>query len=329
MNINTTYFNHYNVKGRYTPETPQTSAWKKKYEVTTDEIKSKNYSQNSDAYKAYCKLEENYYSASVSNRSKYRDVNELSSALGQKYLFNPAYNGYTYSERRAMYENELEMTMYGCLSGGGNVNDPRLSGAVCEPSVEDKLSYNRQMVNLQFQNILSNIGISLGSLDNITLTIEPFEYQLKVSGIENKELIQQLEEALNKDNNSNQLFFHILHNCSTNISDEVRTKYRILKDFQNVTGLDLRGFQQVEGVLINTEGKNALDVYKEALKTTSTVPNEFKGNAYSYFKSLLEKISSQRFSDIPDLNLSIGYKAGRLFDISNENVQKDTFNVIV
>ncbi len=329
MGIDTTYNNYYNVNGRYTTETPQTPAWKKKYEVTTDVIKSKNYSQNSDEYKAYCKLEDTYYSASVSSRAKYRNVDELSNALGQKYLFSSEYKDYTYSQRRAMYENELEMTLYGCLSGGGNLNDPHLSGAVSEPSEGDKISYNRQMVNTQFQNILSKFGISLGSSDNIILTIDPFEYQLKVFGIENEELIQQLEEAFNNDNNSNQLFFHILHNCSTNISDNVRTKYRALKDFQNVTGLDLRDFRQVEDKFINKEGKNALDIYKEALKTTKSVPTEFKGNAYSYFDSLLQKMSKQRFSEIPDLNLSIGYKDGRLYDISNENVQRETFSVSV
>lgn len=329
MGINTTYNNYYNVKGRFTPETQQTPAWKKKYEVTTDKIKSKNYSQDSDAYKAYCKLEETYYSASVSSRAKHKNADDLSNALGQKYLFGSEYKDYTYSQRRAMYENELEMTLYGCLSGGGNLNDPRLSGDVSEPSEEDKISYNRQMVNTQFQNILSNIGINLDSIDNITLSIEPFDYKLKVSGIENEEFIKQLEDALNKDNNSNQLFFHILHNCSTNISDDVRTKYRALKDFQNVTGLDLRNFDQVKDAFINKDGKNALDVYKEALKTTKSVPTEFKGNAYSYFESLLGKISKRKFSEISDLNLSIGYKNGRLYDISNEDVQKDTFNVSV
>ena len=329
MEVNTKYFNYYNIKDRYTTEVQQTPEWKKKYEVTTDKIKSKNYSQNSDAYKAYCKLDEIYYSASVSNRSKYKDVNELSNALGQKYLFNPAYKGYSYSERRAMYENELEMTLYGCLSGGGNVSDPRLSGDICEPTEEEKLNFNRQSVNMQFQNIISKIGISLGSLDDITLTIEPFEYQLKISGMENKELMKQLEEALNKDNNSNQLFFHILHNCSTNISDDVRLKYRVLKDFQNVTGLDLRDFEQEGDAFINKDGENALDVYKESLKTATTVPIEFKGSAFSYFEGLLEKISKRKFSEISDLNLSIGYRDGRLYDISNENVQKDTFNASI
>lgn len=329
MDINTKYFNYYNIKGRYTEETQQTPEWKKKYEITTDKIKSNNYSQNSDAYKAYCQLEETYYSSSVLNRSNFSNADELSNALGKKYLFGSTYSGYTYSQRRAMYENELEMTLYGCLSGGGNLNDPRLSGDVCDPTEGEKMDYNRQMVNSQFQNILSKIGINSDALDNITLTIEPFNYQLKVFGIENEELVQQLEEALNKDNNSNQLFFYILHNSSKNISDDVITKYRALKDFQNVTGLDLRSFEQINDVFINKEGKNALDIYKEALKTTTSVPTEFKSNAYSYFKDLLEKLSKTKFSEISDLNLSIEYKNGRLYEVSDENVQMDRFNVTI
>lgn len=162
MGISTTYSNYYNVKGRFTSETQEIPEWKKKYEVTTDKIKSQNYSQNSNEYKAYCKLEETYYSSSISNRAKYQCVDELSNALGQKYLFSSKYKDYTYSQRRAMYENELEMTLYGCLLGGGNLNDPHISGAVSEPTEENKISYNRKMVNTQFKSILSNVGIKWG-----------------------------------------------------------------------------------------------------------------------------------------------------------------------
>jgi len=45
-----------------------------------------------------------------------------------------------------MYENELKMTLFGCLNGGGNVNDPHIDGAVCDPTESEQKSYNRQMV---------------------------------------------------------------------------------------------------------------------------------------------------------------------------------------
>lgn len=71
------YFNHYNVKGRYTPETPQTPAWRKVFEVVDDRVESSNRSQESDLYKAFVKLEDIYYDAAVSNRAKYKDEESL------------------------------------------------------------------------------------------------------------------------------------------------------------------------------------------------------------------------------------------------------------
>lgn len=47
--------------------------------------------------------------------------------VGEKYLFGDAYKNYSYEQRRAMYENELNMTMYGTC---GNMNDPHLDGPV-------------------------------------------------------------------------------------------------------------------------------------------------------------------------------------------------------
>lgn len=44
------------------------------------------------------------------------------------------------------------MTLYGCLNGGGNVNDSHLSENVRDLSDSDKQSYNRKMVNIQIGN---------------------------------------------------------------------------------------------------------------------------------------------------------------------------------
>lgn len=327
----TAYYNYYNLKGRYTPETPQVPSWKKEYSVTKDEVKSNNRSQEDDAYKAYSKLEDVYYAVSVRNREKYSDVNDLYAYLNEKYYSNSSYNGYSYEEKKAMYFNELEMTLFGCLGGGGNVDDPHLSGDVCDPTDSEKQSYNRKMVSTQIQNILTNSGINLSLLNSSKLifTIDPFNYMLKVSGVEDDSLAQQIESALNSGNNAKQLFYHILNSNSDNISRDVITKYRALKDFQNVTGLDLRDYSVTDDGFVNADGENALDIYKEYLKSTNAVPSEFKGTAYSYFAEQLQKLSRMNFSEIQDLNLEIGYGQNGLYDISDENIYVSTFNALV
>ena len=320
--METYYYNYYNVKHRYTPATPQTPGWKKDYTITTDEIKSNNNSQDSDAYKAYCKLEDTYYNVSVSNRSKYKTERELYAALNQKYSAYGAYSQYSSVERNAMYENELNMTLFGCLGGGGNVDDPTDS---------KKQSYNRQMVNLQLNTLLSSSGIDLNQLSkyNITFTIDPMNFILKVYGVDDEELAANIERVLNTGNNAQQLFHHVLNSSRPSISDDVLTKYRAMKEFQRITGLDLSEFTHTKNNFLNIYGQNALDVYEEALNTSNQVPSGYKGAAYEYFESLLNKLSAKSYKQIQDLNLSINYQNGSLYDVSDSYIQTSKFDVSV
>jgi len=329
MSIDTNYYNYYNIKGSYTTEKPEVPGWKEKYAVTTDKITKNNYSQDSDAYRAYCKLEDTYYKLSVSNREKYGTERELTSALAIKYSAQSGYSQYSDTERSAMYHNELNMTLYGCLNGGGNVDDPHIDGDVCDPTDSEKQSYNRQMVNEQLKALLSNSGIDISLLTKykITYTIDPVNFILQVSGVDDEELASEIEGALNTGKNAKQLFCHILNSSQSSISEDVLTKYRTMKDFQNVTGLDLSEFTQTVDGFVNADGENALDVYKEYLGTSDAVPSQFKGAAYSYFESLLDKLSSKTYAEIPDLILSIGYQNNALYDISDSDIQTAKFDV--
>lgn len=322
------YYNYYHIKSYDSPNTPQVPEWKKKYAVTTDEIRSNNFSREDDAYEAYSKLEDIYYSVAVRNRQNYSNVIDLYAYLSQKYLFHSDYNGYRYEEKQAMYFNELEMTLYGCLNGGGNVNDPRLTKDVCDPSDTTIQSYNRKMVNIQLQNVLANNGIKLSALYNskLVFAIDLFHYRLTVYGAEDEKMANQIEQALNRGKNAKQLFYHILNSRINSIPKEIITKYRAIKGFQKVTGLDLRDFIVTEVGFVNLEGKNALEIYREFLKETDSIPNDSKRAAYSYFSEQLQKLAKINFSNIMDLNLEIGYEANKLTLLSDEWIVTNRFH---
>ena len=330
MRIESAYYNHYNVKGRYTSDKPELPAWKERYTSTEDKIKSKNYNQDSDQFKAYTRLEEVYYSLGVSNRAKYRTEGEVYAALSQKYRGSGNYKNYSYNEVEAMYDNELQMTLYGCLNGGGNPQDPHLKGEVRAPSDSEQQLYNRHMVNTQLGNIFSSNGLSgLVGQYNMTFTIDPFNNILKVFGVDDVELTNKIEEILNSDGNSKELFYHIMNSSSGSISDDVKLKYRALSSFKNVTGQDLRDYKQTESGMVNEKGENVLDVYREALKESTAVPTQYKGVAYNHFAEQLEKLLAKDFLSIPDMNLSIGYKDGLLYNLANENLMESRFNFSV
>lgn len=319
MEIKSAYFNYYNVKGRYSPETPQTPAWQKLYSVVDDRIESNNHNPDSEIYQAHCKLDEIYYNAAESNRAKYKDEHSLKQALGEKYLFGETYKDYSYSQRRAMYENELNMTMFGTC---GNMNDPRLSKEVVAPTDAEQATYNRQMVNTQLNNILSNAGINSSQLGDLTFSIDSFNQTLSIIGLEgdNKNLIEQL---LNSNNNATELFYHLIQSNRSQIDDSVLNKYRVVHDFKEIVGEDLRTYQQTEDGLVDANGRNALDVYKEALQTTDRVPARFKGAAFDTFAKNINNLMDKDFTAIPDLNIQIGFSHGKLHEsLSNASIIK-------
>ena len=329
IDVKSHYYNYYNVKGRYTTSEPVKAGWAERYESVEDRIEGNNSNKDSELYKAYVKLEDIYYDLGAANRAKYSSYDELQNAIGQKYLFSnsPYYGKYSYTERRAMYENELSMSAFGYC---GNMNDPRLNGAVHAETDSEKKSYNRQCVNNQINNIFTNNGISQTLFGNSSFTfiIKPYTYQLTVEGNADKSIMSQMETLLNENGNSKELFFHILNSIgSTNIDKNVLAKYRAASMLREYTNLDIRNFTQTKDGLIDRDGNNILDIFKKSVKESSKIPSEFKGVAYDIFEEYIKQITSTDVNSIDDMYLSIGFENGQLKDMSNSNIIKTGFNV--
>ncbi len=323
----TAFYNYYNISYRYTPEAPKTPAWKEDLKIVKDQVKSNNRDPESERYKAFEKLEDTYYAMGVRNRAKYTTVSQVYAALSEKYS-SDYYKQFSELEVTAMYDNELEMTLFGCLGGGGNLDDPHLKGEVRDVTEKQAHEYNRKTINMQLCNIFGNAGIDNAMLSkyNMTFSIDPYNYSLKVSGVDDAGLTAMLEKLLNKDHNARELFYHIMHSNRASISDNAKAKYHTLNSFVSVTGQDPRQYRQTEAGLVNDRGENILDIYREALKTSDAVPAQFKGTAYNVFEENIRKLLAEGFYRIPDLNLRIGYKDGMLQDLPNEDIMHDSFD---
>ncbi len=322
----TAFYNYYNISYRYTPEAPKTPAWKEDLKIVKDQVKSNNRDPESERYKAFEKLEDTYYAMGVRNRAKYTTVSQVYAALSEKYS-SDYYKQFSELEVTAMYDNELEMTLFGCL-GGGNLDDPHLKGEVRDVTEKQAHEYNRKTINMQLCNIFGNAGIDSAMLSkyNMTFSIDPYDYSLKVSGVDDAGLTAMLEKLLNKDHNARELFYHIMHSNRASISDYAKAKYHTLNSFASVTGQDPRQYRQTEAGLVNDRGENILDIYREALKTSDAVPAQFKGTAYNVFEENIKKLLAEGFYRIPDLNLRVGYKDGMLQDLPNEDIMHNSFD---
>ena len=131
-------------------------------------------------------------------------------------------------------------------------------------------------------------------------------------------LLSQLESLLNTDNNSRELFFHIMKsrsNDSTQFSN-ART-YRssvLLNQIKTITGYNLKDLKIVNGKFITEDGTDIFDIYKEKLRQ-NPYTKDHVGEAIGYYGPILHVLAKYGFNSIPDLTLSILYEDNQLKDI--------------
>jgi hypothetical protein len=113
------------------------------------------------------------------------------------------------------------------------------------------------------------------------------------------------------------------------VDKDVLAKYRAASILREYADLDIRDFTQTEDGLVDKDGRNILDICKEAIKSTSKVPAQFKDDAYDNFAEQIKQITATDVSSIQDLYLSIGYENGQLKDLANSSVIRTGFECAI
>eukprot|EP00767_Chilomastix_cuspidata_P007128 gnl/Chilomastix_cuspidata/7704.p1 GENE.gnl/Chilomastix_cuspidata/7704~~gnl/Chilomastix_cuspidata/7704.p1 ORF type:complete len:351 (-),score=29.18 gnl/Chilomastix_cuspidata/7704:902-1954(-) len=237
--------------------------------------------------------------------------------------FNPGYQyyieGLTDRERSAAYKNEFHYFKSGELTGGSFL-DPifRERGFLYgDVEVARNKAFQRQEVNNQFSELLDLNKLSLPQDSKLRFTIDPNGYKVSISGLEDKNLINSLQNALNGDN-AKQLFYHILYsasNGSSQVSDEKYNRFSVIRDTMDITGYNLNDLNLVDGKFLTNEGIDIFDIYKENIKNSDQIPDQFKGLHISSYKRDLDNLILNGFHSTPDLLLSIDYQNGSFYDV--------------
>ncbi|RBQ30791.1 hypothetical protein CRU92_10635 [Arcobacter sp. FW59] len=184
--------------------------------------------------------------------------------------------------------------------------------------VAQEKAYYRDKVNNQFQQLLDKYGIEMPKDKNISFTIDPYDYKVNVSGIEDKSLASLLEDVLNTADNSKELFSHIYKSTNDNNSQitlEKNEKSRIFHEIKEKTGYDLRDLENKDGKFLTPDGTDILEPYKQAIIKSKDIPEEYKGLVYESYAKKLNEVAKKGFENVPDMFLSIDYKNGSFYDI--------------
>ncbi|MCT7533321.1 DUF4885 domain-containing protein [Aliarcobacter cryaerophilus] len=274
---------------------------------------------NNEAKLARERLEEVYSKATKENKKFANPEQHIS----DKYYSQPSpyyIEGLSRMEREIAYNHEMDYLKNNKLTKI-NYIDPNLKDLTSIHGYIEELEekkFNREAVNTQFQQLLDKYSISVPKDTNLTFTIDPYDYKVSVSGIDDKNLSSLVEDVLNTASNSKELFSHIYNSTLDNnsqVSKEKSDKKTLFHEIKNRTGYDLRELENVDGKFLTQDGTDILELYKIGVINSKNIPEEYKGMVFELYSGKLIELAKKGFENIEDLNLSIDYKNGSFYDI--------------
>ncbi|MCI4129207.1 DUF4885 domain-containing protein [Bacillus haynesii] len=226
-------------------------------------------------------------------------------------------NDLSAAERQAAYDNETEWLFKG-KAQNYNMQDAAFRNETFhgEVETENEKIYQRSQVNKQLQALLDQYHIAIPADTVLTFTISPIDYQVKVSGTDDEQLIHQIEHILQSGENSKQLFLHIMKSLSSDsaqYSKEAQQKYQTVREIYEVTGYHLKDLKVVDGRYVTPDGRDLLDVYKEELEK-DPVQKKTAHFAIAHYGAELNRLAEAGYHSVPDFILSIDYSNGSLRD---------------
>ncbi|MCY9289553.1 DUF4885 domain-containing protein [Bacillus haynesii] len=300
-------------------------AFRRAYEAANDQTvadtgkETKIYAQNpyvseSDIRKKI--LDEKYSKINIMNKTKPDPLGYIKDKY--KNSNSPYFrNDLSAAERQAAYDNETEWLFKG-KAQNYNMQDAAFRNVTFngEVETENEKIYQRSQVNKQLQALLDQYHIAIPADTALTFTISPIDYQVKVSGTDDEQLIHQIEHILQSGENSKQLFLHIMKSLSSDsaqYSKEAQQKYQTVREIYEVTGYHLKDLEVVDGRYVTPDGRDLLDVYKEELEK-DPVQKKTAHFAIAHYGAELNRLAEAGYDSVPDFILSIDYSNGSLRD---------------
>lgn len=184
-------------------------------------------------------------------------------------------------------------------------------------NTDKEKQYARSVINQQISALFSKNGVFLSKQTALKFSIDPYTYQLTVSGNTDKETLSVIERLLNEGDSAKNLWTHIwicMHNSDNEIvnSQANMTKanqYSLWHEFYNTTGYDICDATYRNGTFIAEDGTDLLALFKEKAKNAA---------GYELYSKRLLEYAKNGWNKKNDLVLEIGFDNSGLYDIGQE-----------
>lgn len=194
----------------------------------------------------------------------------------------------------------------------------RDSKPLINAEIEDykRIQYNRTAITAEINQLFKNNNISIPTDVSLKFSVNPYDFTIAVTGLEDEKLKRRIEELLNRGENGKNLFFHLYQAArksgdSNQMTQEKLNKFNLYSIIKQETGYDLRTLRNENGRFYTEDGKDILDLFRN----NSHIPAAYRGDVVDYYTPFLIKYGKLGFNNGDDMYLSIEYRNGELYDI--------------
>lgn len=225
------------------------------------------------------------------------------------------------TERRIAYNYEMQMYENGKINGV-NYQDSLFRGIEISGDVvdNDKIMFQRQVINRQISNVLEKAGIDEKQIsDSCTFTVDPYSYWISVDGVDDS-LKATMEQVLNQGENGKNLYKHILYTStqdgcnSSQVSPDAQLKYQAYQQTYEYTGLKLNEMEERDGTYYTQDGTDIKELVKKSVDESDSVPKDYKAQVKQWICGLISDISGKGWNNVHDMGLSILFGQNGLTD---------------
>ena len=184
----------------------------------------------------------------------------------------------------------------------------------------------RNGINNSVNQLFEENGIIIPEGTDLQLRVDPYEYKIHVSGVDDA-LARQIEQVLNQGKNGKYLYEHLRWcNPAYNGYEQPKqylydTAYQgkaVMWHFVNdLTGFDMRKLENKDGIIYTPDGQNLWDVVTERyneLRANGEIDDLPMSSLYNDYKVF----AKEGWDNEDERGLTIGYKDGSLYDIDTD-----------
>ena len=187
----------------------------------------------------------------------------------------------------------------------------------------------RNQISQSVQELIAKNGITIPEGQSFEMRVLGMndDFYIHVDGLDDPELTEAVEKAINVGNNGFYLHRHISESrqltnsfgLTSQSPEEALSEAKESLDYmvRDLTGYDIRTLPREDGHIFTPDGQDLWDVLLEKASNYQ-MPDGTAGINISRYRTLYNRIAMLGWDCIPDRSLGLRYQDGGLYDIGTD-----------